>query len=323
MPLANLLARGLFALIAVAAFKPLSAFVASWPLSDSFRVVAWHIAFNGVMALAALPLAGLAMQAMTRLLPDTRIAADQILEPRYLDRSAFETPRVALSNAQQETVRMTELLDRMFDTAIESLNTQKLEPLKSLKLLDDRLNGYQDAIHAYLVDLTREELSTEASRRALEIMLYVSNIEHAGDILQLNLADRLKAKVKQSIAFSKGQSAALEELTEIVRESIKLACTDVRQRCRGAQADRAERRLPGTGKPPDRPALRRPRPSGTEELADQCAVRRHHPRPARTELARGLGGLSDCRSGGVAQGNAVAGDGQGGVNGRTACAVAR
>ncbi len=224
MPLANLLARGLFALIAVIAFKPLSAFVASWPLSDSFRVITWHIAFNGVMALVALPLTGLTMQAMMKLLPDTRSAADPILEPRYLDRSAFETPQVALSNAQQETVRMTELLDRMFDTAIESLNTQKLEPLKSLKLLDDRLNGYQDAIHAYLVDLTREEMSAEASRRALEIMLYVSNIEHAGDILQLNFADRLKAKVKQALTFNKGQSAALEELSDIVRESIKLAC---------------------------------------------------------------------------------------------------
>ena len=224
LPLANLVARGLFALMAVAAFRPLSQFVAQWPLDDSFRVIAWHIAFNAVMAVAALPLAGLAMAGMARLLPETRIAADQMLEPRYLDRSAFETPQVALSNAQQETVRMTELLDRMFVVAVESLTSKKLEPLKGLKLLDERLNGYQDAIHAYLVDLTQQEMSAEASRRALEIMLYVSNLEHAGDILQLNLAERLKAKVKQSIEFSKTQNAALAELTGIVRESIKLAC---------------------------------------------------------------------------------------------------
>ncbi len=224
MPLANLVARGVFALIAVAAFKPLSAFVAEWPLTDALRVVAWHITFNGVMAIAALPLAGFAMAAVTRLLPVARVEADALLEPRYLDRSAFETPQVALSNAQQETVRMTELLDRMFATAVASLASKKIEPLKEVKLLDDRLNGYQDAIHAYLVELTQEEMSAEASRQALEIMLYVSNLEHAGDILQLNLADRLKAKVKQSIEFSKSQSAALEDLTGIVRESIRLAC---------------------------------------------------------------------------------------------------
>ena len=223
MPLANLAARGLFALIAVAAFKPLSQFVSEWPLTDALRVVSWHIVFNAVMAAAVLPLAGLAMAGMNKLLPDTRVVVDRLLEPRYLDRSAFETPQVALSNAQQETVRMTELLDRMFATAVDSLISKKLEPLKEVKLLDDRLNSYQDAIHGYLVELTQQEMSAEASRRALEIMLYVSNLEHAGDVLQLNLSDRLKAKVKQSIGFTRAQSAALDELSGIVRESIRLA----------------------------------------------------------------------------------------------------
>jgi phosphate:Na+ symporter len=118
---------------------------------------------------------------------------------------------------------MSELLDRMFDTALAALRTGSLETLKQLKPLDERLNAYQAALQSYLSDLAQQPLSAEDSRRILELTLYISNLEHAGDVIHLNLTDRIKAKSKQSIAFSKEEQASLDDLCLIVHQNIRLA----------------------------------------------------------------------------------------------------
>ena len=41
-----------------------------------------------------------------------------------------------------------------------------------------------------------KEFAFISKERALEIMLYVSNLEHAGDIIHLSLSDRIKAKIR-------------------------------------------------------------------------------------------------------------------------------
>ena len=42
-----------------------------------------------------------------------------------------------------------------------------------------------------LGDLAQRELTPAESRRALELTLYISNLEHAGDVIHLNLSDRI------------------------------------------------------------------------------------------------------------------------------------
>src|SRR4051794_19612874 len=54
-------------------------------------------------------------------------------------------------------------------------------------------------------------------------MLFASNLEHAGDIIQLNLTDRLKTKKKESIEFTREQTKAIEDLTVIVKDAIRLS----------------------------------------------------------------------------------------------------
>ena len=118
---------------------------------------------------------------------------------------------------------MSEVLNRMFETALSALRMKSTETLKLLKALDERLNTFQNAIQSYLVDLTQTQLSSEEARRALEITLYVSNLEHAGDIIHLNLADRIKAKAKETIEFSVEEQAALDDLCLIIHDNIRLA----------------------------------------------------------------------------------------------------
>jgi phosphate:Na+ symporter len=223
IPLANLLCRGAGAVLALPFLAQAAPWVDRLGGDPVQRLLAVHVGFNVGLAIICLPLCGPIIRLAEKILPDRRTADDPLMKPRYLDRHAFDSPSVALSNASLETVRMAELLERMFRIAVEALKTDKTEGLKSIRLLDERLNGYQSDIQAYVAELTRSELSAEDSKRSLEIMLYVSNLEHAGDIIHLSLADRIKAKIKENISFSAGETEALEELTGIVFDSLKIA----------------------------------------------------------------------------------------------------
>ncbi len=223
LPLANLLCRGIAAIAALVGIDWIIPLVTRLPLPPVETAVTFHTAFNVATGLLFLPLTGFVAAAMRRLVPDEKQEADRLASPRYLDIAAMATPSVALSNAMLETVRMSEVLDRMFDTALAALRTGSLETLKQLKPLDERLNAYQAALQSYLSDLAQQPLGAEDSRRILELTLYISNLEHAGDVIHLNLSDRIKAKAKQSVAFSPEEQASLDDLCLIVHQNIRLA----------------------------------------------------------------------------------------------------
>lgn len=223
LPLANLFCRGTVSVILLAFVGRIAPYVTELPLGNIEKAVAFHAGFNLLAALIYLPFTRQVARLMARIVPDQKQAPDNLSQPRYLDQMALSTPSVALSNAALETVRMSELLDRMFDTAIVVLRSGSLEKLKELKALDERLNRYQSSVHGYLSDLTQAELEKADTKRALEIMLYASNLEHAGDVVHLNLADRIKAKAKLSITFSVKQHASLDDLCLIISQSLRIA----------------------------------------------------------------------------------------------------
>ncbi len=223
LPLANLFCRGLAAIVGVAFINRLTPLVVELPLGPVEIAVAFHALFNIAAALVFLPVTGLVERLMVKLMPDEKREADSLAVPRYLDPSALPTPSVALSNALLETVRMSEVLDRMFDTALTALRSGSLETLKLLRGLDERLNSYQTALQSYLGDLAQNELSPQESRRALEITLYTSNLEHAGDVIHLNLADRIRAKAKESITFTVEEQASFDDLCLIIHDNLRMA----------------------------------------------------------------------------------------------------
>ena len=223
LPVANLLCRGIAAMIGLAFLQRIAPAVQLIPLNAVTLALAFHAAFNLAVGLFFLPLTRIIEKLAIKLVPDEKLDADQLAAPRYLDMKSLESPSIALSNALLETVRMSEVLNRMFETALSALRQNSTETLKLLKALDERLNAFQGAIQSYLVDLTQTQLTSVEARRALEITLYVSNLEHAGDVIHLNLSDRIKAKAKEGIAFSLEEQAAFDDLCLIIHDNIRLA----------------------------------------------------------------------------------------------------
>ncbi|MFZ1345584.1 MAG: Na/Pi cotransporter family protein [Tabrizicola sp.] len=216
LPIANMICRGTLAvgLLAVSGLLP------PMPLAGSQGVALLHAAFNILAALVFLPLTGPLLRAVERLVPDH--GPDHGGGPQHLNRSALAMPSVALTNAALETVQMAGLVTRMQVTALEALSSGRLEPLQALGLMDARIGTILRAVQTYLQELSEAELSDAQSRRARDILIYASNLEHAGDLIKLNLADRVRRKVRQKIDLPPEELAAISRLSGIIETSLQL-----------------------------------------------------------------------------------------------------
>lgn len=223
LPLANLICRGTAAIACLAFLPQIAVAAVESPLSPLNTVLALHVVFNLGVAFLFLPLTRLIERVTRRILPAGPKSDDRLNAPRYLEGQSLGSPPIALSNATLETMRMGELLANMFETAMAALSEKSQETLKLLKPIDQKIAVFQSEIQAYLVELSQSKMDVADERRALEITLYVSNLKHAADIINLNLAERIKIKQKEGITFNAEENKTLVELAAIVQANMKLA----------------------------------------------------------------------------------------------------
>jgi phosphate:Na+ symporter len=236
LPAANLVCRGVGALALLPMSGQILAAVEHLPLDPMHAAVSLHAAFNVGVGVLFLPLCGFVVTFMSRVLPNPPAAIDTLASPRYLDKTALDSPATALSNAAIETTRMCELLERMFGIASEALATRRLETLKEMQATDARLGHYMRSVQDYLAQIPRKALGQGDERRMLEVMHYASNLEHAGDVIKLSLASRIKTKVRLDVDFTAKQASALAELRTVVEESLRLVPAAIGSRDANAAA---------------------------------------------------------------------------------------
>ncbi|AWD23681.1 Na/Pi cotransporter family protein [Fuscovulum blasticum] len=222
LPVANLLCRGGLAVLAVLAMAPLLRGLTLLHLTPATAVAQMHLGFNLAAAAIFLPLAPQVLRLVGWLLPGEPPSEQEATRPRYLTPSASMTPNMALTNAGLETSRMAEMVTRMVDLALDVLDSGKLESLRELQPLDDRLSAHLKALGHYLSGLTAEGQTGDEARRARMILHYAGSLEHAGDIIRRNLGDRARQKVRRNSVFDTMQQNSLAELRAVVQETLRV-----------------------------------------------------------------------------------------------------
>jgi phosphate:Na+ symporter len=128
-----------------------------------------------------------------RLLPEDEDEGEEI-KPMHLDKSAFETPLVALVNAEREVLRMGEVVERMFRNTFIALKKNDIELAKRTRKMDHVANKFYDEVKLYLTGLSRQTLGEKESLRCNEIMSFATNLEHIGDIISVDMIDSILRK---------------------------------------------------------------------------------------------------------------------------------
>jgi phosphate:Na+ symporter len=221
VPLGNLGFRLLGALAVVLALGWIAPLVAQLEPDPARQVVNFHTAFNVALALIFLPLIGPAARFAARILPDAANVAED--RPRYLDPAAVETPSLALAAATRETLRMGDTIETMLKGTLEVLRTDDRKQAESIAQMDNTVDRLYEATKLYLTKVSREDLSEQDNRRCGDIIAFITNLEHIGDIVDKNLIELAEKKMKRKLRFSEEGFAEICALHGRLLANLKLA----------------------------------------------------------------------------------------------------
>jgi phosphate:Na+ symporter len=193
-PLGNLL----FRICGVVIFLPftdmISQLLSTWDISQARQIANFHMFFNISLVILFFPLINRMANLTARLLPEDKKEETEEIKPKALDIIAFETPLVALVNAEREVLRMSEVAERMLRNAFVALKKDDFELAQKTKEMDMVVNLFNDEIKRYLTSLAREPLTEKESKRCIEILNFTTNLEHVGDIISVDLIHNISQK---------------------------------------------------------------------------------------------------------------------------------
>ncbi len=218
LPMGNLLNR-LFGCVVALVLLPR---IGPWMVQlegDPARAVAdFHTFFNLILAALFLPALGPYAWLLRKLLP-ARVVADDPSQPRYLDQTALEFPPIALAAAGREALRMADALEAMLAQAADALASTDRRRIGEVRRLDDVLDRLNTAIKAYVTALDPDALSDADHRRLSQVLMFATNLEAAGDVVDRDIMGHAAKRLKRGKPFTE------EERTEARRLLHRLAAT--------------------------------------------------------------------------------------------------
>src|SRR5204863_883338 len=114
--------------------------------------------------------------------------------------------------------------EAMLRGALDALDRGDRKQLAAVKGLDtvlDRLNG---AIKAYLTALDPDSLDDDDdNRRLADILTFITNLEHAGDIVEKGLIAAASKRLKRGLSFSVEGQAEIRTMLERLAGNVQAA----------------------------------------------------------------------------------------------------
>jgi phosphate:Na+ symporter len=132
---------------------------------------------------------------------------------------------VALANAARESMRMADMVEGMLTGLVEVFGKDDRLRASAIGRMDSSLDRLGMAIREYLTDLGGEALNEEDGERSQEILAFVINIEHIGDITANNLMEFAAKKAERGQDFSAEDIQDLALMHAQVMESLRLGLT--------------------------------------------------------------------------------------------------
>ena len=182
-----------------------------------------HTAFNLALALVFLPLTSVAARWLERLVPEDRVTVEPELQ--HLDEDLLDRPALALGSASRELMRLADLVEIMLRETILAFAEGGERRRLQIKDLDDTVDRLQEAIKLYLTRLTRHSLSDDDGRQAFDLILFTTNLEHIGDIIDKSLLELAAKKHRLQLRFSPEGWAEIRALHQRVVDQMRLAMT--------------------------------------------------------------------------------------------------
>lgn len=224
-PLGNLLCR-LTAVVFVLPFLDLIEPELSKIATDPARqIVNFHTFFNFGLAAVFIFFTGPLGRLTHLLIPEKSSTDNSAPIPIHLDRAALESPQLAMANAVRDTLRLGDVVEKMFRDYKTAFEKNDPGILQRVRDADHSIKEFNAGIKSYLTELGRESLDEEDEIRCTDIMTFTTNMENIGNIVAFNMAELLERSTSDQVAFAKEDLEDHHKLFEMLLASLKLSFT--------------------------------------------------------------------------------------------------
>jgi phosphate:Na+ symporter len=225
IPYANLLLRGLLAVIVLFIVNTIdiTSFLKGFGPQQS--VVFAHLTFNALL-LIFLPFTKFLKEPFERMVPvvNTHVESEENINwVSALDDTALSSPRLSFACLRREVLRMSQLLEHMMRPAMDRYVDGDQALIKATRNEDEYVNKALDGIRHYVAAMPTKEMSKVEVRKVRELAEYAINLETGGDIVAKRLMQLASDKAKQEIHFSEAGWDELRNMHEKIVSNMTLA----------------------------------------------------------------------------------------------------
>ncbi|WP_096516919.1 Na/Pi cotransporter family protein [Clostridium perfringens] len=203
-------------LIFIPFLKPLGHIVQEMSPGDVQRQIAnAHTIFNITATIILVPLSKYMIMIVNKLIKGEDEV--ELRGPKYLDERLLETPVIAAGQVQKETLRMANKAKENLELSMKAFRENNESLVKKVYDNEKLINILEEEITAYLVKLSKCDLSAKESNLVASTFHIVTDIERIGDHVE-NIADLTLEKVGRKLKYSED---ALNEIDYIYDQTIK------------------------------------------------------------------------------------------------------
>lgn len=220
----NLIFRASGMLAALALITPITTWIGTLGGDSARQVAHFHTLFNAALVLIFLPLTGIVARKLETLMPDHDNAKNHhrldLLDPTLHDR-----PALALNAATRALMQLSDKVELMLREAILTFLDRDEKRIQYVASLEEEVDVEQEEIKLYLARQMQHGLDAKQSAQVLELVLFTTNLEHIGDIIDKGLLRLASKRQRQDLHFSEAGWADIQAFHHVVSEQMQLAMT--------------------------------------------------------------------------------------------------
>lgn len=199
------------------------AWLAEMTASDVPRQIAnAHTLFNVGITVLFMPFAAALARLIAALVPESK-EGEGAFRSKYLDERMLDAPALALGQAHREALRMADIVSEMLTKTIDAITRQDPELVEFIQERDNQVDTLERDIKHFLTKLSQEGLSEEQSKREIDLLSFVNNLENIGDIVDRNLMELAKKKLSKGARFSEPGAQEIALLHKQVLQNLEMA----------------------------------------------------------------------------------------------------
>ncbi len=213
----------------------------SFDTSVARNIANVHTLLNVISAIVFYPLITPGANFIQKMFPKS--AGDRVFQTEFINMDTYQSADLAYAQARRESLRMGDIVLGMLKDSIELFRADDPELIDSIKKRDTQVDILQREIKLFLAQMS--DKNGELNKSIIRLITYISDLEHAGDVIDNGILVLAKKKQALKLEFSQdGWREIIEMHAKVVEAvSMSLSCFHLQDRELAARVIHMKREL--------------------------------------------------------------------------------